>query len=310
MWAGGKNKMIIKYQISPGIPYQDYDTYVEPFFGGGAMTIHIASKRPSGVKFVINDINTEIMNLYRTIKNDVQSFIEDCDILSNKYLSLNKTDRKAFFYEIRDIYTKHYTTLTPTKESATLYFLMKTAFNGIFQTMKDSNGRFATPAGLLNQKNHVYDKRNVIEWHEFLQNVDIYSGDWKDCCSKLKGKCFFFFDPPYRNSYTQYGQTFTDDDHKKLIDFSKKADNEGHLVYYCNRDTNDSFYEDNMGGLHHEMYDIVYTAGRRSTTSDGKKEAKKAKEILLYSSRLDSDKNDRPIQRTYSLYSTDQETLS
>ena len=35
MWAGGKNKMIPKYQNDPGIPYSGYDTFVEPFFGGG-----------------------------------------------------------------------------------------------------------------------------------------------------------------------------------------------------------------------------------------------------------------------------------
>ena len=36
MWAGGKKKLLKKYE--PHLP-QDFDTYVEPFLGGGAMFI-------------------------------------------------------------------------------------------------------------------------------------------------------------------------------------------------------------------------------------------------------------------------------
>ena len=38
IWAGGKNKMLKHYL--PIMPKQ-VDTYVEPFFGGGAMFCHI-----------------------------------------------------------------------------------------------------------------------------------------------------------------------------------------------------------------------------------------------------------------------------
>ena len=64
MWAGGKNKMIPKYLEKPGIPYSGYTTYAEPFFGGGAMMIHIAENNPSVKRFVLNDINQEIVGLY------------------------------------------------------------------------------------------------------------------------------------------------------------------------------------------------------------------------------------------------------
>jgi site-specific DNA-adenine methylase len=36
MWAGGKNKMLEKYQ--PFLP-ETFKSYVEPFFGGGVMFI-------------------------------------------------------------------------------------------------------------------------------------------------------------------------------------------------------------------------------------------------------------------------------
>lgn len=285
MWAGGKTKMIPKYENHPGIPKSRYDTFVEPFFGGGAMMIYMSKKNLGIKKFVLNDINTEIVNLYHTIKSDVNVFVQELDNLSDTYLPLSKDERKKFYYEIRSSYISDYTNWSKTKESATLYFLMKTAFNGIFQSTKEAKGRFATPAGLLNQTNKVYDKNNVFIWNNFLQNVEIKCGDWKDACA-VDGRAFYFMDPPYRNSFAQYEQVFDDRQHVELINFCKEADEAGHYVFYCNRETEDSFYLDNKGKLEISYYDITYTVGRRSTNKDGKKEAKKAREILLYSSRV------------------------
>lgn len=283
IWAGGKNKMIPKYKESPTIPMFGYDTYVEPFFGGGAMMIHVYKNNPDVEKFILNDINKELVGIYTAIKHDVDNFIARMDYLQSQYIPLVKADRKLFYYRLRDEYAVNYSQWNATDEAATLYFLMKTGFNGIWQSTKAAKGRFATPCGLLNQKTECYEKDNVLEWHEFLQKVDIYSGSWENCVNQIEGKAFFFFDPPYRDSFTQYEQVFGDDQHLKLIDFCKQADLNGHYVFYCNREAGDSFYTDSKGQLEIEYYDITYTAGRRATTEDGSKEAKSAKEILLYS---------------------------
>ena len=47
MWAGGKTRMIKRYTASGLLPESSplyntsIDTYIEPFFGGGAMFLHI-----------------------------------------------------------------------------------------------------------------------------------------------------------------------------------------------------------------------------------------------------------------------------
>lgn len=286
MWAGGKGRMIPKYLKHPGIPLSGYDIFVEPFFGGGSMTIHILKFNPSIEKIIINDINEDIIDIYRQIRSNPNAFMSECDLICDHYLSLNKEDRKKFFYKVRESYIKDYTSWTKLKETATLYFLMKTSFNGIFQTKKDANGRFATPAGLLNHKDRVYDKANILYWHQALNKIEIYSGDWSDCISKIEGRAFIFMDPPYRNSFTQYEQDFDDEHQKKVIESCKQLDKNGHTVFYCNRDCKDSFYVDNKGDLEMAYYDTTYTAGRRATNEDQTKEAKKAIEILLFSSRL------------------------
>jgi DNA adenine methylase len=288
MWAGGKNKMIPKYQVTPGIPLSGYDTYAEPFFGGGAMMIHVYKNNPTVKNFVLNDINPEIIGLYHAIKNHVAEFIRVVDSYADPYLKMNKADRKAFYYDTRKHYATAYQGWGSTEESAVLYFLMKTAFNGIWQTTKESNGRFCTPSGLLNHKDSVYDKNNVMDWNRFLQRVTIHSGPWQQCVDELPGRVFYFFDPPYRDSFTQYGTTFDDSAHVELIDFCKSADQDNHLVMYCNRmaGDNDTFYATNQGHLSINYYDIKYTAGRRATEEKDDKTvrtAKAAQEVLLYS---------------------------
>ncbi len=275
--------MIPKYQANPGIPYTGYDTFVEPFFGGGAMMVHIFQNAPQVKHFVMNDVNPEIVGIYRAIKTDLQNFMARMDSLSQQYLPLVKADRKKFYYDLRNEYTTNWTQWNSTDESATLYFLMKTGFNGIWQTNQSSNGRFATPSGLLNQTTKVYDRDNVIEWNQFLQRVDIRCGDWQQSCQNIEGRAFYFMDPPYRDSFTQYGQTFDDNAHIQLIDFCKQHDLAGDLVFYCNRDAGDDFYDLNKGQLVEAKYPITYTAGRRATEEDGTRTAKSATEILLHS---------------------------
>jgi DNA adenine methylase len=291
IWAGGKNKMIPKYQAGPGIPLNGYDTYIEPFFGGGAMMIYIYKNNPTVKKFVLNDVNPEIVGIYTAIRNDVQNFITRIDSLEAAYLPLTKEDRKKFYYDLREEYTTKWSKWSQVDESATLYFLMRTGFNGIWQTTKTSNGRYATPSGLLNQVGSVYDKNNVLEWNLFLQKVSICCGDWALAVKEAVGKTFFFFDPPYRDSFTSYSQVFNDSHQLALIDFCKQQDLDGNLVMFCNRDAGDDFYTSNQGQLNISYYDVTYTAGRRkqNKSADGAIEtqtAKPATEILLYSNAI------------------------
>ena len=279
MWAGGKNKLIKHYQ--PYFPV-DVENYCEPFFGGGAMFIYVMNTyAPSSA--TINDINTDVVNIYKSIKTNLPEFLDRLDNLQAEYIPKTKEDRKKYYYEVRHSHAYDYEKWSKPFEAATLYFLMKTGFNGIYQLNNNTNGRYGTPCGLLNQKSTVYDISVIDWWHNALQNTNIKSGDWKHACGHPK-ETFHFFDPPYRDSFADYGNGFTDDQLLELIQFSDTCDN----VMLSNRD-DDGWFTDNRMGLDAVHIDVTYTAGRRKKTEDGY-EAKKAKEILLY--RTDSKKVD------------------
>jgi DNA adenine methylase len=148
IWAGGKNKMLKHYiPILPSPLEMSIKSYVEPFFGGGAMFIHIM-KHHQPKEVYINDINPDIVSIYECIKNNYNEFLKRVIDLETQYLPMNMEDRRKFFFKIRHDHAYEYENWSKPYESATLYFLMKTAFNGIFQINQNTNNRYGTPCGL------------------------------------------------------------------------------------------------------------------------------------------------------------------
>lgn len=273
MWAGGKTK-VLKYHLLYLIGVNEVESYSEPFFGGGAMFLYVMQRfKPKHV--YINDINEGIMNIYKQVKERPEDFCDTVDAFQAKYIPLSEAGRKEYFLQVRHAHAYDYQQWTKLHEAGALYFLMKTGFNGIWQINKNTNGRYGTPAGLLNQVDVVYDKNNVLAWSELLQNTTITCGDYSDC----ETGAFTYLDPPYRNSFTNYGTSWDDDATEKLIEYAKNIDGR---VMLCNRCDGSTFFDDRKGHLNIVRFPVTYTAGRRKITKDGF-EAKPATEILLYS---------------------------
>ena len=86
-WAGGKRQIMDK--LKSYIPYE-FNTYYEPFVGGGALLFELSPKNA-----VINDFNKDLYNLYakyniifNTIKQEVpesEKNIFDAYIENNIY---------------------------------------------------------------------------------------------------------------------------------------------------------------------------------------------------------------------------------
>ena len=263
IWAGGKNKMLKHY--IPLIPSKRIETYSEPFFGGGAMFLYVI-KEHNPKEVYVNDINQGLINIYRSVKDNLEEFCGYMNSYSEKYLPLSKKDRKKFYFDLRHEHAFDYEKWSVVEESATLYFLMKTGFNGIWQINKNTNGRYGTPSGLLNQKDKVYDINILNYWNEILtsRKVHLMCGDWSDVplCD------FTYYDPPYRVSFANYNQPFPDTELEKLISNVENNAN----VWLANRDAGDGYFDNRKALL--KTFPITYTAGRRKKTEDGN-EAKK-----------------------------------
>jgi DNA adenine methylase len=67
-WAGGKTQLISEIEKALPIQYtKSKFTYIEPFVGSGAILFWMLNNYPNMEKAVINDINADLINTYKTI---------------------------------------------------------------------------------------------------------------------------------------------------------------------------------------------------------------------------------------------------
>ena len=150
MWAGGKRRLIKSY-----LPLLEtagrFTSYVEPFAGGAALFDHLQTTRlnngDTALPSALGDANAELVGLFEAVKNNPQGLLAAIAPYEKQWAKLDKAGRKTLFYQLRQRYWGMPLGTDEERLAATalLYFLMKTAFNGIWQTCQYSNGRFGTP---------------------------------------------------------------------------------------------------------------------------------------------------------------------
>ena len=192
-WVGGKRQII--NQIVEYIP-KNFSTYYEPFLGGGAVLFELQPK-----KAIVNDINSELINLYQVIKNNVDELIED--------LKKHKKDEN-YFYQIReqDRDKEQYNRFTPVQKASRIVYLNKTCYNGLFRVNKA--GQFNTPYGNYKNPNIVneYTLRAVSNYFNKAQ-ITFTCKDFEEALKGIRKGAFVYFDPPYdpisdTSSFTGY----------------------------------------------------------------------------------------------------------
>ena len=88
-WAGGKTQLItdIEKTIPKDLLTSKF-TYIEPFVGSGAVLFWMLNNFPKLEKAVINDINEDLINTYKTISSNPKELISILEILQNEFHNL------------------------------------------------------------------------------------------------------------------------------------------------------------------------------------------------------------------------------
>ena len=103
-WVGGKSQLIeqLDAQLPADFGKWENVTYVEPFVGGGAMLFYILQRYPNIKRAVINDINPDLANCYRTVRDNPEELIASLKDIEGSYLALETEEaRKEFFMAVR-----------------------------------------------------------------------------------------------------------------------------------------------------------------------------------------------------------------
>ena len=264
-WAGGKRQIIDK--LKEYVP-EEFDTYYEPFVGGGALLFELSPK-----KAVINDSNKELMNVFECIK-DEKKFESMC-----RELNLHEREHsEEYYYKIRNLDRdrKKFNRLPDYKRAARTIYLNKACFNGLYRV--NSKNEFNVPFGKKTKVN-TYEGANLITVSNYLtlNDIKILNIDFEQAVKDAKENDFVYFDPPYDsdthtfNSYTEDG--FGKEEQKRLAKVFKELDKKGVYVMLSNHNT----------GLVNELYkgyNMHKIEAKRNINSKGDKRGK-VEELII-----------------------------
>lgn len=193
-WSGSKRS-----QCDEIISYfpRKIETYYESFLGGGSVAYRLMNSDINVNKFVLSDLNSDLINLYKLIQNDYKSVVSHYELLWNE---LNKDSdferKKLYFAEIRKrLNEKH--------DPKDFMFIMRTTTNGM--PRYNSDGEFNNSFHVTRNGIEPFRLEKILkEWNDTLNNhnvefinasYEIFSPNENDFC---------YYDPPYANTKGMY----------------------------------------------------------------------------------------------------------
>lgn len=200
-WSGGKKDEIKKFLEY--IP-TDYNYYLEPFFGGGAVYFHQAPE-----KAAVSDVHKELIDFYQSVKDghsdEIISFMDE------------HPNDETIYYQVRDEMNIE----TPLDNAKRFYYLRKTCYRGMLRYNK--SGKFNISYGRYKKVNY-YDLFNSA-YETLLKGTNIYCKSFEYLFEEYNDpENFMFLDPPYDSEFTDYGYcSFGKEDHIKLADQFKST---------------------------------------------------------------------------------------
>ena len=200
-WSGGKKDELNK--IKEYLP-SEYDTYLEPFVGGGALFFNL---NPN--KAVITDVHSELIDFYKAISNEKSNDIYE-------FMKENPNEEDAYYKVRNDMIINDYV-----DNAKRFFYLRKTCFRGMLRYNK--KGKFNIPFGRY--KTYNYEILKNKEYEKLLKKTEIECKDFSWIFENYNDhNNFMFLDPPYDSEFTDYGYcSFGKEEQNKLAKSFKET---------------------------------------------------------------------------------------
>lgn len=180
-WMGGKS--LLARRIIERIP--EHDCYVEPFCGAA----WVLFKKPESRVEVINDINKDVVTLYRVVQHHLEEFV--------RYFKWVLVARDEF----ERLKAAKPDTLTDIQRAARFYYLQQSCFGG--RINGPSFGYASTRQPRLNL---LRIEEYLSAAHLRLARVYVECLPYAEVISRYDGpRTFFYIDPPYWDCEGYYG---------------------------------------------------------------------------------------------------------
>lgn len=224
-YCGGKSREI-KY-FAKYFP-DSFETYYEPFLGGGAVFFEFMPKWGVTKQAFLSDSNRQLMDFYKNfskhytrIRRELEALAAEFRLNQREY-ELEKTinpkehvvnRNENRYYLFRSAMNGHrYCDYS----SATIYYYInRLAYAGL--TRFNSKGEFNAPFGHYKK----FSIENADLSHaQLLQQAELkcckYKYAFERACGADSTKNFMFLDPPYDGVFSNYGTPFGEKEHREL----------------------------------------------------------------------------------------------
>lgn len=227
-WAGGKRQLLGELaERCPG----DFENYFEPFFGGGALYLHLWRTGAIQGKAFLNDANPELINLYRMIRD--------------RTAELEDAMRNPAFVNTREAYLAcrtRFNAIRGTEEcverAALFLYLNHHGYNGLWRV--NQKGEYNIPFGRHTKPPRFWDEKTLHAFAAALKPAVLLEGDFSGLLPKIAKGDFVYFDPPYlpvskTANFTSYTTgAFGIAEQEQLFEMFQEADRRGALVMLSN----------------------------------------------------------------------------
>ena len=231
-WIGGKRRLA--KHIIPMFP--PHRCYVEPFAGAGALYFTKEQVKTE----VLNDINSELINLYRVVKHHLEPLLHE--------FKWALTSRKIFTW-LQDTPPE---TLTDIQRAARFFYLQKNAFGG-----KVDAQHFGTATTHPPRLNLLRIEEDLSQAHLRLSQTYIEHLSWEAVIKKYdRPHTLFYCDPPYWGT-AGYGVDFGLEQYDHMAELARTI--KGKMIISVNDipEMRTAF-----DGLNMDTVDISYTLGK------------------------------------------------
>jgi len=223
-WAGNKTSVVDKIA-----PFLIGKTLIEPFSGSCAVSLNSSFKN-----YICNDINADMINMFKLVQNNPQDFITN---VKEYFKTGNDPDK---YYELRKIYN---TTTDQNIKSQLFLYLNRHCFNGLCRYNK--KGEFNTPFG--SYTNPYFPEKEILDFHNYTKlNFEFLCDDFSNIFSLADKDSVIYCDPPYLKltdtaDFSNYAKDgFSYKNHLQLRDLAIQYSNDiGCSVLISNHDTSE-----------------------------------------------------------------------
>jgi DNA adenine methylase len=173
-WLGGKRRLADK--LIPLFP--KHECYVEVFCGGAA--IYFLRPYPAQVE-VLNDINGELVNLYRVVQHHLEEFV--------KQFKWALSSRQVFKW----LQETNPEPLTDIQRAARFFYLQQHAFGAKVDGQNFGTATTSPTINLLRIEENLSAAHLRLAGGTTVENLP-----WQECVKRYdRPHTFFYCDPPY-----------------------------------------------------------------------------------------------------------------